>query len=471
VKRIFGVIAQQVLALNQGLVANVLTVLAILIAILVIYGVFKATYKVVPPHEAHVVVKRGKGMQLFSSRVDPKTEKAQSSYFYVPLLHKRSVLPLRNKQLVIPDIPLRDTKMAKFICDVVCWINITDPVLAAERIGEQERLRDFTGIQDDISDLVKSVTRNSSMKMDIVKIMSERLEFSKSIAEEISASIGEWGIRLVDLECIHFQDSEEYKVIKNLETRQDKVIEATTRQEVAVREKEASIAESDAQRETKLVQAKNLETFRQREIEADEKIGMREQEKFMEIAKTEQKANEQKVEAQRAEKVGLAEVEKERKIAEAEGIAEKVRKEGKADADVIEMKGDANAHVVEATMTAEATGIDRKAEAQKKYQTPAAMAVEIISTAINASKDIEIAKYTQVSQALKEAKIDVIATGEKDFFGIPVSAEAGIALGGMFKAMKGAGFDIEGIFRDLGASVKEMIAGEKSKPEREKKTK
>jgi len=241
---------------------------------------------------------------------------------------------LRNKQLFIDDIPLRDSKLAKFVCDVVCWINIEEPRRAAERIGSQDRIKDFAGIEDDIKNLVKSVTRNSSMKMDLVKIMSERLAFSKEVENEIKENIVEWGMRIVDLECIHFVDNEPYTVISDLEKRQSAVINSTTRQLVAVKEKEANIAESDAKRETELTVAKNEEAYMKRQLERDEEVGKREQEKDMTIAKAKEDANKQEVEAKRALDVGTADVVKQATITKAEGEAGATERRGEATAKV-----------------------------------------------------------------------------------------------------------------------------------------
>ncbi|MGD8545863.1 MAG: SPFH domain-containing protein [Candidatus Bathyarchaeota archaeon] len=411
-------------------------------------------YIVVPPHEAHVVVTRGKGRRLYTSREEGK----KSSYFYVHLLHKRSILPLRNKQLYIENIPLRDRDLAKFVCDVTCWINIADPIKAAERIGSQERIADFTGIEDDIKFLVKAVTRNSSMKMDLVSLMSERLEFSKKIAAEIEESIPEWGVGLVDLECIHFQDEPPYTVVSDLEKRQAAQINSTTRKQVAERNKEAVVVESNAQRVEEETKAENEEKYRTRQIKRDEEVGMREQHKNMAIAQTEQKANEQKVEAARTLTVGEARYKAEATVREAEGDAEAVRKTGKADADVVEMKGTAEGRVIKAKMTSEAEGIDARAEAQKKYQESGAMAIEVVSKMFDTYRDIQIAKFSNLGEALQKADVRVLSTGEGgQILGIPITAETGIAFGGMMQGMKEAGFDVDSLLKGAVETVGSIV--------------
>ncbi len=419
-----------------------------------VIAIMAPRYVVVPPHEAHVVVTRGKGRKLFTSREEGK----KSSYFYVHLLHKRAILPLRNKQLYIENIPLRDKDLAKFVCDVTCWINIADPVKAAERIGPQERLTDYTGIEDDIKNLVKAVTRNSSMKMDLVSLMSERLEFSKKIAEEIEQSIPEWGVGLVDLECIHFQDEPPYTVVSDLEQRQAAQINSTTRKQVAERNKEAVVVESNAQRVEEETKAQNEEKYRTRQILRDEEVGKTEQHKNMAIAQTEQKANEQKIEAARTLTVGEAKYKAEATVKVAEGDAEAVRKIGKAEADVTEMKGTAEGRVIKVKMTSEADGIDARAEAQKKYQESGAMAIEVVSKMFDTYRDIQIAKFSNLGNALQKADVRVLSTGEGgQILGIPVSADTGIAFGGMVQGMKEAGFDVDGLLKGAVETVGSIV--------------
>jgi flotillin len=412
-----------------------------IVAVVVIILTLASTYTVVPPHEAHVVVTRGKGRKLYSSREGDK-----SSYFMFPIIQKRSIIPLRNKELSIENIPLRDKDIAKFLCDVVCWINVTDPIVASERIGSTDRLKDFTGIHDDITDLVKSVTRNSSMKMDLVSLMSDRLKFSKEIASEISTSIKEWGISLVDLECIHFTDEAGYHVIKDLESRQAKLIEATTRKLVSEREKEAAIKESEMDRETRLKQAENEEKSKQREIKKEEEIGKAEQQKQMAIQIATEKTNEQTVKALRTLNVGKAEVVKQETITKAEGEADANIKTGEAEATVITVKGEAEAKVIKAKAVSEAQGIDAKAEAQKKY-TESAMAIEVITAIIEASKQVEIAKFKNLGEAIKEANVNIVATGTQEIFGIPLDTKTGVAIGGMLHSLKLAGFDVSGLMK------------------------
>jgi flotillin len=434
----------------------------VLLCAFLVYRIITNAYKVVPPHQAHVVVTRSKGRKLYSSRPGDK-----SSYFYFGSLQQRSVIPLENIKIEIQDIPLRDRDMAKFLADVRCFLNVQDHITASERLGkiqgEEDKQGKFESIEVDIKDLIQAITRNSSMTMDVFSIMKERKEFSSMVEKEINESIDEWGLKLINLEVIHFDDAPSVgglpasTVISDLEARQAKVINTETRKQVAEEEKQAQLVEAVTKQESEEQKAKSELLYRTEQIRRDQEVGKRLQESAMAVAEATMHANEQAVKAIEALTIGNATVDKQKAILQAEALSEARKEAGRGDAEFTKVTGEASADVTKMQALAEAEGIDKKAEAQKKYNEAGAMAIEIITTAINASKDIEIAKYQQLGQALQKANVNIVSTGEKEMFGIPMGAESGIALGGMFKALKDSGFDVGEILSGVSSTVKEVI--------------
>jgi len=425
----------------EGDIFLVSTIIVIVIALIII--VIAKSYTVVPAHEAHVVVSRGKGRRLFYSR----DEKAKSAYWHVPVIQQRAVLPLENIQIQINNIPLRDKDMAKFSSDVRCYLNIFDPVLAAERLGEVEHGETgigFPAIEKDVKDLIEAITRNASMAMDVFAIMKQRDQFSQEVENRVNEELKGWGLKLIDLEVIHFTDIEGYTVIKDLERRQSKVIETETRKQIAEYEKEASIVESVTNKEKELQRAQNEEEYRSRQIEKDQKIGERQKLSDQMVARAELEANKEKVEATRALTVGTAEVSKEAKIVEAEGDAESTKKRGGATAEVTKMTGFAEADVTKQKAFAEAEGTEKKAVALKQY-TDAGLSVEMI----RAQVDIKRAQFSALAEGLKVAKINLVTSGESNILGIPVSAEMGADFGAMLVALQNQGVDITDLMGKL----------------------
>src|SRR3989338_1376384 len=92
-----------------------------------ILGGMVGLYSVVPVNEAHIRILRHK-KDTFSTR------EGRSAYWVIPFITKLNRLPLSNLAIPVNDIKLNDKNMAKFVCDIVCFINIKDLNLAAERL-------------------------------------------------------------------------------------------------------------------------------------------------------------------------------------------------------------------------------------------------------------------------------------------------------------------------------------------------
>lgn len=397
----------------------------IIFVILAIVAIVSPRYTVVPAHQAHVVVKR-KRRTVYCSR-----QGFSSSYFFMPLFHKRSILPLENIKLNIENIPLRDKDMAKFNGDVRCWLSIEDPNLAAEKLGKvepQQKLEGFAAIEADVKDLIQAITRNSSMTMDVFSIMKEREKFSNEVQKEVAPILkDEWGIKIADLEVIHFTDFGDYKIITNLERRQAKVIEAATRKQVAGQERDAVMSEAIAEKDREVQRAESEEEYKKRQIERDENIGIATQEKNLKISEAMVDANEQAIEAKRKMEVGTAEVNKEATIEAATGEAESTKLKGFAEADVTKQK-----------LFAEAEGTEKKALALKQY-TDAGLSLEVIK----ANVEIKQAQFNALAAGLTKANINLVTSGEKSILGIPISAETGADLGAMLLTLSNQGIDIK----------------------------
>ncbi|MGD0979808.1 MAG: SPFH domain-containing protein [Candidatus Bathyarchaeia archaeon] len=419
----------------------------VIIAIAVIVILLYFIYTVVKPSEAHVVVTQGKGRKLYTSRPNEK-----SSYWYVPLWMKRTILPLGIVKLQIENISLRDSDMAKFLGDVRVWLNIENPELAAEKLGTGDYTQTLT---TDVKDLIESITRNESMKMDVISIMRDRAKFSTTVRDEIKpVLLGEWGIKIADLEVIHFKDLDPYHVIADIEERQAKVIEAETRKQVADQEKDAVISEQRSLQDRETQKAQAEQAYKSAQLEAQKQIGIADQQRAEEIAKATMDANKQAVESMRALDVGTAEVGAQAVVKTAEGAANAVKTKADGDAQAIKLTGFAQADVNQAQLFATAAGTEKQANALKLYN-DAGLSIEII----HATLQSQIAKWAALGDGLKVAKISIVQSGESQIFGIPLSAEVGADIGMMIKALEAQGVDVSKVLDALpiGSVAKEAI--------------
>lgn len=397
------------------------------VAILLLF--FFAFYKVTGPNEAHVIVFMGRGRTI-KSPVQTDGVDGKTSYFYIPFLMKRFIMPLTNVKLDITDIPLNDIQMAPFMCDVVTWLHIADPVKAAERL-------DFNGgnvfgsLHSDLTAIVQAIARAAAMKQEILDIMRDRATFSQGVTSEVDPVLKSWGVELVNLEVNDIRDQDGSQVISNYESMRKAAIQSKARIEVSQRDREAVEAEQENKQKAGIATAESEKNVQSKNIERDTIIGIKNQEREQQIAQAAQKTNEQKVLALRVSTVGQANVTKEAAVVAAEGEGEAIRIKGEKEANVVSLTGKAQAEAIEAKGLAEAVAKDKMAEALKKFNDAG-----IDITKITANVEIQKAFAQAYSEIAKNAQIKIVTGGEGgNILGLPMNAPTGAGLGQMLEAL------------------------------------
>ena len=373
-----------------------------------IIGGMLGLYRVVPVNETHIRVLQNSKM-VFSSR------EGKSAYWVVPFITKLHKLPLCNLAIPVNDIKLNDKNMAKFVSDIMCFINIKNIDLAVERLiltdTSKEMGFDFTKLSEDLRAIMESVGRTVTTKQSILDIYMNRSLLDQAITKEVEVVFPKWGIELVDLELKDIKDAPGSTIIQDIERK----IAAEIR-------RDAEIRVATTTKEAELVKAEAEETYRKRQIEKDMQIGIAEQLKNQEIAETEAVANVQKIEASRKLEVGHAEIEKQKieqlamaqKIkftVEAEGQSNQISTVGKAEADIIRIKKEA-----------EAAGTLKLAAALKEFNETA-----VSVKTLDIHKDVMLAKFSALAQAIQKADVKWIMSGSnaQRFFGLNLDAEGG----------------------------------------------
>jgi flotillin len=389
---------------------------------------FLATYKVIGSNEAHVVVIMGSGRKIYSP-VPGEGVKAKTAYFYIPFLMKRYIMPLTNVKLNVDNIHLNDIQVAPFVCDVITWLHIAEPVKAAERLDFTKDV--FTGLHSDLTAIVQAVARAAAMKQEILDIMRDRATFSRGVSSEVDVVLKEWGVQLVNLEVNDIRDREGSEVISNYELQRKAQVESMTRIEVAKRDREAVEQEQDNKQKAEVATALAQRTFTTAQIEKDAAIGIAEQNKEQTIAEAQKIANATKIEALRVTEVGKEDVEKQATIARAEGEGEYIRIKGEKEANVITLTGSAEGDAIRAKGLAEAEAKEKMAEALAKFN-DAATGIE----KIHAYRDIQIAFASAQGKMAENAEIKLVSSGEGgNIFGFPVNAKTGADLGQFIEGM------------------------------------
>ena len=424
-------------------------------SLVAIIWAFLATYKVVGTNEAHVIVFMGRGRKI-KSPVSNNGIDGKTSYFYIPFLMKRYIMPLTNVKLDINEIHLNDVEMAPFKCDVVTWLHIEDPVKAAERLDFSENV--FISLHQDLSAIVQAIARASAMKQEILDIMRDRATFAQGVSVEVDGVLKSWGVQLVNLEINEIRDQDGSEIIQGYESMRKATIASKARIEVATRNREAIQAEQENLQLAEISKAEAEKAFITSQIERDKSIGISTQKKDQDIAVAEALTNAKKVDAMKVITVGEANVTKEAAIVEAEGRGEAIRIQGekeanvvslkgKAEADVVAVRGKAEGEAIEARGLAEALAKDKMADALVKFN-DAATGIEKIKAWVEVQKAFADS-YGKMAQ---NADIKVVTSGEGgNILGLPMNAQTGADIGQMIESMGGVG-KIADLFKGKGKS-------------------
>lgn len=403
--------------------AGLIVLVALVFILRHILGGMVGLYRVVPVNEAHIRILRHT-KNIFSTR------EGKSAYWVVPFITKLNRLPLSNLAIPVNDIKLNDKNMAKFVCDIVCFINIKDLNLAAERLvlsdSEKELGFDFMRLSEDLRAIMESIGRTVVTKQTILDIYMNRQLLDEAITKEVEVVFPKWGIQLVDLELKDIKDAAGSTIIADIERKVASEIRRDADIRVATTTKEAEIAKAESE-----------EIYRKRQIEKDQQIGISEQNKNQKIAMQEAEANIQKVEALRKFEVGKTEIEKQKieQLAMAQRLKYTIEAEGHSSE--IESVGRAEANIIQIKKEAEAAGTLKLAEALKQFN-ETALNVKMLDI----HKEVMLAKFHAMAESIQKADIKWIMSGAnaQKFFGLNLDAEGGANLQQFFDE---SGLDLE----------------------------
>lgn len=364
-------IGQSSSSLIGGLIA--LVVVLVIVGIIVwIRGV-----NVVPLNQVHVVTKRNK----------VNTYDGKGRYWFLKILHSRSIIPKHVLDIEPHLIKLHDIDNLPFGVEISVKVQVLDPQKAAGTL---------TAITHDtvakvVEDTVMSAARSIAMERNILDIMKKREEIEGAIYSMVSDALSKLGLAAIIFDIKNIRDIEGADVISSLESvkiaelRKDARISESIHNSQAIqveveREKEATVKREQMQKEEE-----DARLTREQEIAAR----MRAVE--MERLKIEEQKRMKLAEIDRTKARIQAEGEREKRMIEAKGQAEAIELTSKAESQSIKLKTEAEAEGIRAKGLAEAETMKAKAEALRKD--PIAGQIKIL----------EILAKAQVQSAAKVA--------------------------------------------------------------------
>jgi len=404
-------------------------------------------YRIVPPSEAHLVVK-SKGRMVCSP--DTNVQKnGKAAYYKIP-----DFIPVFGRKVRVMDVTIKELivrqetyekNQARYNVTSSLKYRITDVETAAETFVNDQQLK------EQLIELIKASVRAITVKFDVTDARSKKEVIDAEVEKTLTNELAKWGLKMVNFQLVDFQDTEDSSIISDISKRREVEIQSQTREQNAEKIKQARIKEAESE-----------ELAKSREIKKDEIVGMREQDKAMNIAEIEKLAREKKLEVERVQKVKTQEIEKERQLIEAaqKKEVEEINKEQKK----LEGEGDRDKAIEQAK--GEAAPIREKglaeAEAKEKLQAALNKFKEEAIRALIAEKVVEKDKAIGIAGAEALGKADV-----KAFLGGGEGAQAfdvGKSLEALTVSNPGASSSILhriGVPNDLGGGVPIKVANKK----------
>ena len=413
----------EILGIDLGLFLAIVIVLVVLLLI----AILATLYTIVPADHADVVIQKGK-MRVFSPHKEYNAM-GRSAYFRIPswfflfslgmTVHR---IPLRILAIDVPNFLSFDKDRARFLCDIIAYVAVKDPVEAAKRFGG-----DLNELQTQINKIVQATTRDVCTKSTVREIINDRAMVIRMVDQPLKETIGHWGIDLKDLELVDFKDPTEAEygetapphVIRDISSIIETQIHSEARQKNAEQIKGARLKEAEADEIASI-----------REIQRQEEVSKRAQVKDKMVAEQERLARLQQLEVTRVEQVRNAEIQKEKNlvVAEQDRAVEEVKKqrkllEGQGDNLMLTEKAKGEAAIIREQLLSEAEGKMKLQEALTRFD-------DVAIRALTAEKMIEMNRAIGVEGAKALASGDL-----KVFAGGSAEAQAGFDMGRMLSAI------------------------------------
>ncbi len=383
-----------------------------------VFFVFPFLFRViVPPEYADVIIRRrNRKVYCSDEKINPQRK---SIYYKIPrwvpwvgMYVKR--IPLKVIEIGVKDYETFAQRNARFICDVSVYGKVNDPTIAAQR-WPGNSIQEF---RDGIKEIIVAAIRNTTTKFPVEDVIAKKQEIASGIQESLEEDMRVYGFDVTNVAVVGISDPDDAKttVIRDISAKMEAEINAESRKQIAIKQKDAEIVEADS-----------MEKSEVRKRQAEQQVGQAEQTKQEAIYIAEQKAQEEAMKVQRIQKVRLAEIEKEAIVEQAEGkkMAQIKVKEGEAEG--LARVGQAEADVIKAKGLSEAMAKEKMAEALNKFNE----AAKIIRS-IEKEEKVGLAGMN----ALSTADLKLISTGEITNFVDLFTAKGGANLGAMLDSLK-----------------------------------
>jgi len=389
------------------------TAIVVVLAVIAITRIFRLRRRV-PPNEALIVF--GRGGTIYDEKGQPSKQGARvvtaGGTFIIPFMEEAETLDLRVMTIEETGDKVITKPGVAIILEWVCQLQITP-----SEQGILTAARAFLGMTpDEIKAIAKDTLsgnfREVVAQMTPEAVHREKEEFGQKVVEYAASEMARLGLTINSLNIREISDMVGY-------------YEALGRPQIAEVKKNATIAEAEAGRDSRIKSAQAKETAEKAEIASDLSIARAQKDKDVQVAQFKAETDAKKAAADAA--YSLAEEDKKKEIEKRKGaVAAMVQEQAALAAEqaiaVAERTQEASvvvpAKAREQADRATADGVAYKAETEARGAAKA--------TKLAAEADAEKTRLTKTAEAdgvealgaanagAEEAKLRATAAGERD---------------------------------------------------------
>ena len=286
--------------------------------------------KVVPTNEMHIVQRAN------STTTYGKDQQGGNSYFnwysWLPIIGiKRIILPATIFDITIDNYEAFDNGRVPFKVNVKGFFRIENFNLAAERLESMNELK------EQLTAIVSSAIRVVLANKEINDILAERSSLGKEFMDAIIDDLKDFGVTCTkNIELMDITDSENSKIIYNIQKKKESEIERDARLAIALNEKEAKTKEIEANKAIEIAEAMKKQEVGKQNVAAEKNVKMEEEKANQEINEQKQITIEKEMSVLKTSEIEKAKIEKEK--AEIEKAKEKEVKKLEAEAEAEAIK-------------------------------------------------------------------------------------------------------------------------------------
>ena len=280
--------------------------------------------RVVRPNEVHIVqTSKGTvayGVGQFQEDEDAERLDNGNSYYewptWIPRIGVQVVkLPLSVFDEDLDAYEAYDIGKVPFVVDVVAFFRIAQPSVAAKRIESLGEL------QKQLRSILQGAVRTVLAKHEIEQIMEDRSTFGDLFTALTKDQLAAWGVvnvKNIELMDIRDPNNGSSEVVNNIMAKKKSLIEKESRIEVAENERDAKLAEIDAQQVQDVRDQAAAELVGLRTAEKDQKVGIADEQAKQEIKTQAAETMTRDMAVKEIETVRTAEITKAQQIVAAE---------------------------------------------------------------------------------------------------------------------------------------------------------